>query len=289
MKRRKTMYNRHKLFGGLLVFLLVLVQTGCGKATLSPGKTYKVGEAIPIEDNIILTLQSWDISMDRLITSFSVENKGSEKFLMRGTFSILHQQKGSMDLAPLAFVKQPGLDDCVSTLYGYVLPGETMSGTVCWRDISVNGLSYPLQVKYSLHTIDILKKSVAVWTLDTHKIGETVSINNQVTIALDNVSVSNNGDALQADFTVDNLGPDKLYFDGAFSILRQHGMPGNFAPGMAGVDACGSPIMGYILPGQKVSGNFCWSGLTRGNLSFPVQIKFEFSSQGGEVIWVVNQ
>ncbi len=124
------------------------------------------GEPVQIEKNVVLTLQSWDLSNERLLMTFTVHNKGTEKFLMRGTFSLLHQQKGQKDLASEPFVKFRGVDDCASTLYGFVLPNENWSGTVCFRDPDENDITYPIQVRYSLHRFDLFRGSVVVWSMN---------------------------------------------------------------------------------------------------------------------------
>ncbi len=151
--------TRARWAGILASVFLLWAQVGCGQIGFRPDPLVEPGKPIQIADHINLTLVYWDISLDRLMAAFTVENSGTEKFLMRGIFSILHQQEGSNDLAPLAFVAEPGLSqECASTLYGVVSPGETMQGTVCWEHIHAKGYSYPLHMRYSSHTIDPLKK-----------------------------------------------------------------------------------------------------------------------------------
>ncbi len=285
------MHRQTKLVCTLLVFLLVFLQASCRPFGLTPDPQVKQGESIQIADDVTLKLESWDISRDRLLVRFWVHNTGTEKFLMRGTFSILHQQKGAKDLAPLPFVALPGVaQDCASTLYGYVLPGGTMGGSVCWENISGNGLSYPLKIKYSLHTVDLLKKSVAVWTLATHGIGETPSLNNKVTITVDRATLLQDGDGLKLEYTVENQSPNQYYFDpNLFQIFRQHEMSGDISAGPVGQDGCSTNLLGYIQPGQKASGSICWRGLTQVDVAPPFQVVYGLASPEGEIIWVVNQ
>ncbi len=282
------MNNRNRLLLGFILMGLLLAQAAC---SASSADVHFAGETVQIEKNIILTLQSWDLSNDRLLLTFTVHNRGTEKFLMRGTFLLLHQQEGKKDLASEPFVKFHGLDDCASTLYGDVLPNENWSGTVCWRNLGENGITYPIQVKYSLHQFDLFRGSVAVWELDTHAPGETIPVKDGITITMDRATVSNTGDALQADFTIANQSTEKFSIDGAFAfqILHQQETAQNQLPD-PGNDSCGPTMVGDIQPGQKRSGNFCWSGLTNNQLSFPLQVEYVVAPylQAG-AIWVVNQ
>ncbi len=282
------MNNHSRLLYGFILVALLLAQSACSG---SSADVHLAGETVQIEKNIILTLQSWDLSNDRLLMTFTVHNDGTEKFLMRGTFSILHQQKGQKDLASEPFVKFRGLDDCASTLYGYVLPDENWSGTVCWRNLAENGITYPVQVKYSLHRFDLFRGSVAVWKLDTHTLGDTITIKDGITITMDSASVTHNGDALQADFTVNNQSTQKFSIDGAFAfqILHQQDT-GQDRPPDLGNGSCGPTMMGDIQPGQTMSGHICWTGLTDSQLSFPLQVEYVVTPylQAG-AIWVVNQ
>jgi len=284
------MTSLKKGFYGVLIIGVMLVQTGCAGRSLFQEKTYILNEPIQITDQVSLTLQYWDISMDRLIVSFEVENKSTEKFFMHGTFALLHQQKGTKDLFPLAFVNLPGSSqECASTLYGYVMPGEKMGGTVCWENISQNGISFPLKMRYSLHTFDPFKKSVARWKLETHTVGETVQLNNNITITVNRAMPLNDGDGLRLDYTVKNLNSTKYYFDPTFQILRQQKFSGDIASGPAGQDGCDPTPLGYIQPGQEISGNVCWRGLKQVSLKYPFQVVFGPPVQKDEAVWVINQ
>ncbi len=73
-----------------------------------------------------------------------------------------------------------------------------LGGTVCWENISDNGITYPLQVRYSLHQFDLFRGSVVAWKLSTHTLGETVPLKDGITITMDRAAISNNGDSLSS-------------------------------------------------------------------------------------------
>jgi hypothetical protein len=151
-----------------------------------------------------------------------------------------------------------------------------------------HGLTYPLQIKYSLHMFDPFNKSTALWTMQAYSPGEAIKLKDLVTITLDRIAVSNGGDELRADFTVMNQSAAQYYFDGAFQIVAPEG-PGVQAPSLD-TNSYGSALIGMIQPGKKVAGNVCWSGLLRSAITFPLQIKYGYASETQELIlWVVNQ
>lgn len=284
------MYHRNRLINGFMLIVIVLAQSACANAAAS-ANIHQIGESVEIQKDVILTLKSWDMSADQVNAYFTIQNKGTEKFLMRGFFSILHQQKGKPDLAPLPFVKLTGpAQNCASTLYGDIAPGENWSGTVCWEGLRENGITYPVQMKYSLHKFDLFRGSVAVWKVSEHTVGEAIPIKDGITITMDRTAVSPNGNSLQADFTVENHSAEQFYIEGAFSMqysIAATGGLGGIAPSMNG---CGSALLGYIQSGQKMSGNVCWSDLDQYDISFPARIKYGWTSQGNsEIIWVVDQ
>jgi hypothetical protein len=279
------MYNRNKFFNGLTLLILILVQSGCGKAggsgisstTPSPTKVetfYKVGDVVQLQDRTI-TLNSVAFYKNGRQANFTIENKGSEGFYV--TPALFSAQDGEGRQLPEEIMEEVFNSSCGPALVGQVLPGQILKGNICWKGATV----YPVnKIYYHAVVWEVSGRPgapIPYSKAENYKVGDVIQLQDQ-TITLKNVLFYNNGlqTSVIANFVIENRGSDVLYVNSDLFIADDS--EGN---GLEQELGCG--LEGEVLPGHILQFSLCWNGVT----THPVRIFYYIAPYTPDLIVVM--
>lgn len=255
-----------------------------GNATSPTIVTYKVGDLVEVQNHTI-RLNSLEYRGNLLVTNFSVENKGDKDIHLSSMMSFSAKTNDGTKLETELF-------DCTeSSIDGKVLPGDRLTGNLCWKGANPDSgikLYYEASMlgegaivwEAIAGVADPIKWTDAILKVPVAKIGDVVQVNTH-TISLNSASIT--GNTLKANFTLENKGAEDLNVSSlmSFSARRRDGtaLQGEFYP-------CGTSLDGKVIPGDKLKGDVCWKGA---KLEDGIKIYYvdELLSEGA-VVWKVE-
>jgi hypothetical protein len=120
--------------------------------------------------------------------------------------------------------------------------------------------------------------------LEMFAVGDVIEVGDH-TIVLNSTSTS--GDTLEANFTIENTGDDVLAVSSLISFSARDDEGGKLDQE---IFDCDSLIDGFVLVGDKLKGNICWSGLTTETAKLYYESDFPSTLFGsGDVVWEVQK
>jgi len=114
----------------------------------------------------------------------------------------------------------------------------------------------------------------------TYSVGDVVAVEDQ-TIVLNSFSI--NGNKLQANFTIENMGDKDLNISSLLSFSARDSEGTELE---IDIMSCGGKLDGGILPGDKMKGDICWDGMATDSAKIYYEANL-FSS--GAVVWEVTR
>jgi hypothetical protein len=114
----------------------------------------------------------------------------------------------------------------------------------------------------------------------TYSIGDLIQVGDG-TIVLNSASIQNG--VLHANFTIENKGTSDMNVSSMLSFSAKDSEGTKLEQELFD---CGSSLDGKILPGDKLKGDICWTGLTTNSVKMYYEAEL-FSS--GAVVWEIEQ
>ena len=171
------------------------------------------------------------------------------------------------------------------------MSGDRLRGSICWAGANAED---GIKIYYEA---DLFGEGAMVWEaiegiaeplelsdpqlkVEVFKAGDVVKIQDQ-TIILNRVEFQ--GNVLKANFTIENQGSSDLEVSSMLSFYSRK------RDGSSLEDEffdCGTSFDGSVIPGDKLTGDICWSGA---NADDGIRIYYEaelFSS--GAVVWLIQ-
>jgi predicted small secreted protein len=115
-----------------LVVIVALGLTACGNKSGggSSGGAHNIGDAVQVTDkNLVITMESGSITANKILTSFTIENKGSADFTVDPATTFQVSATSGTD----AVIVTVDNVDCTKTFKAPVPAGGKVTGDVCWR------------------------------------------------------------------------------------------------------------------------------------------------------------
>jgi hypothetical protein len=220
-----------------------------------------------------------------LVADFSVENLGDTDVDMSSMLSLSAKRSDGTQL------EQEYFDCGTSSLDGKVLPGDRLRGNICWTGANVED---GIKIYYEA---SLFGEGAIVWEatpgvaedleitdaqlkVDVFQTGDVVEIQNH-TIVLNAAEFQ--GNILKANFTIENQGSSDVNVS---SMLSFYAKKRDGSKLEQEYFDCGTSFDGSVIPGDKLTGDICWSGA---NPDDGIKIYYEaelFSS--GAVVWVIE-
>jgi hypothetical protein len=252
--------------------------------TTSQVEVFKVGDLIEGKDHTI-RLNSIDYQGTVLVANFSVENIGDSDVDMSSMLSFSAKRNDGTKL------EQEYFDCGTSQLDGKVLPGDRLRGSVCW-----SGAKEDEGIKI-YYEADLFGEGADVWEtisgvaepqeladaqlkVDVFEAGDIVQVKEH-TIVLNNVTMQ--GAVLKANITIENQGSSDLEIS---SILSFHARTRDGSTLEQEYFDCGTSFDGSVIPGDKLTGDICWSGAKADD---GIRIYYQSEVFGsGAIVWRVE-
>ncbi len=246
--------------------------------------TYNVGDLIEGKDHTI-RLNSLSFTGNVLTADFTVENFSDSDVNMSSMMGFTAKNSDGTKL------DQEFMDCGVARLDGKVLSGDRLRGSVCWK-----GADPANNIKI-YYEENLFGEGAIVWEavagvaeelpvtdpqlkVDIYKAGDIVQLQDH-TIVLNSAQI--NGDVLKANFTIQNTGSADVDVSSMLSLYVRN--RAGFTLGKEYFD-CGTSFDGSIIPGDKLTGDVCWSGAKSGD-----GLKIFYESElfsAGAVVWQVE-
>jgi len=244
----------------------------------------KIGDVVMV-DNHTIRLNSLEYQSTKLVAEFTVENIGDADVDLSSLISFSAKTNEGIKLETEMF-------ECgTSSIDGKVLPGDRLTGTICWSDANPEA---GIRIYYEASLFGegaVVWEAVAgraesiVWEdaqfkVEVYSEGDLVQVGSH-TIILNSAVIS--GGVLKANFTLENQGTSDLNVSSlmSFSARKRDGssLEGEYF-------SCGSSLDGSVLPGDKLKGDVCWKGA---NIEDGINIYYvdNFLSEGA-VVWAIK-
>ncbi len=244
-------------------------------------EVFKVGDTVQVDGHTI--------------RMNSVEYAGS---ILKAGFTLINTGDDDTNLSELSFSAKAAdgtkLDidifDCGSSVSGKVLPGDVLTGFICWSGASAdagNKIYYEANLFANGAVVfdasagdagpaDLSGVSAPKTTI--YKVGDIIKVQDH-TIIMNSAEAQ--GSSLKANFTIENGGSDDLAVS---SIMSFSARSADGTKLEQDIFDCGSGLDGSVLPGDKLKGNICWKGAAAG-----ARIYYEGSLFGsGAIVWQVQ-
>ncbi len=281
-------YYEASLFGsGAVVWEAVEGEaelSGLDTGTSSTITTYAVGDVIEVQDHTV-RLNSVAYQGTVLMANFTIENHGDSDV---STSSMIAFDARKGDGSSL---QQEYFDCGISSLDGSVLPGDRLRGNVCWSGANPDD---GIKIYYEASllgdgalvweavegAIVVNETSDPVLGIEEFNIGDVVAVDDQ-TITLN--SVAFNGNVLQANFTIENLGSTDVNVSSMLSFNARQRDGSNLEQEYF---SCGTSLDGTVIPGDLLRGDVCWKGANPDN---GIRIYYEADVfEQSAVVWPVE-
>lgn len=247
-------------------------------------EVFKIGDVVQGQSHTI-RLNSLEYQGTVLVTDFTVENLGDSDVDMSSMLSFSAKKSDG------TLLEQEYFDCGTSGLDGKVLPGDRLRGSICWAGASAED---GIKIYYEA---DLFGEGAIVWEtiagtaealdmpdaqlkVDVFRAGDVIQLQDH-TIVLNSVEFQ--GNILKANFTIENQGSSDVEVSSLVSFYaRKH----DGSSLEQEYFDCGTSFNGSVIPGDKLTGDICWSGA---NPSDGIKIYYQaelFSS--GAVVWVVE-
>lgn len=262
----------------------VAEELGTDSSTPPQIKVFQVGDLVQGQDHTI-RLNSIEYQGPVLVSDFSVENLGDSDVDLSSMLSF-SAKKGDGTV-----LEQEYFDCGTSSLDGKVLSGDRLRGSICWAGASaedgikiyyeadlfgegamvweaVEGIAEPLELSDAQLKVDVFRASDVIQIQDS-------------TIILNRAEFQ--GNILKANFTIENQGSSDLEVSSMLSFYARKRDGSSLEQEYFD---CGTSFDGSVIPGDKLTGDICWSGA---NPEDGIKIYYEaelFSS--GAVVWYVE-
>jgi hypothetical protein len=258
---------------------------------LSPGpdeppqvEVFQVGDLVQGQDHTI-RLNSVAYQETILVADFTVENLGDSDVDMSSMMSFSAKKSDG------TLLEQEYFDCGTSSLDGKVLSGDRLRGSICWVGASAED---GIRIYYEA---DLFGEGAVVWEaiegiaeplelpdaqlkVDVFKSGDVVQIQDH-TIILNSVEFQ--GNVLKANFTIENQGSSDLEVSSMLSFYARKRDGSSLEQEYFD---CGTSFDGSVIPGDKLTGDICWSGA---NPDDGIKIYYEAELFGsGAVVWPVE-
>lgn len=245
---------------------------------------FKVGDLIQ-GNSLSIRLNSVEYQGMTLVTDFTIENLGNSDVNVSSIVSFSAKRNDG------TLLEQEYFDCGSSTFDGKVLPGDRLTGAICWTEADVED---GIRIFYEE---DLFSDGAIVWDaasgvaedlmlpdaqlkVETFNVGDIIQVQDQ-TIVLNNVGVQ--GSTLKANFTIENNGSSDLNVS---SILSFYARKRDGSTLEQEYFSCGTSFDGSVIPGDKLTGDICWLGAS---LEDGIKIYYEaqlFTS--GAIVWIVK-
>jgi len=247
-------------------------------------EVFEVGDLIEVKEHTI-RLDGVEYQGTILVADYTVENLGGSDVDMSSIMSFSAKKNDG------TLLEQEYFDCGTSGLDGKVLPGDRLRGSVCWAGANEED---GIRIYYEA---DLFSEGAIVWEaiesiaeplelsdaqlkVDVFRAGDVVQIQDQI-ISLNNVEIQ--GNVLKANFTIENQGSTDLEVS---SLLSFYARKGDGSPLEQEYFDCGTAFDGSVIPGDKLTGDICWSGAGPGD---GIKIYYEADLFGsGAVVWFVE-
>jgi hypothetical protein len=171
------------------------------------------------------------------------------------------------------------------------LPGDRLRGSICWAgatsddgikiyyeaDLFGEGAVVWEAVEGTAETIELTDAQLKT---DVFQVGDPIQVQD-TSVVLNSAEID--GNMLKANFTLENQGSSDLEIS---SMLSFYARKRDGSPLEQEYFDCGSSMDGSVIPGDKLTGDICW---TEANPEDGIKIYFEpelFSE--GAVVWLVE-
>ena len=281
-------YYESSLFGqGAVVWNAtegVAEEIDTGSETSSQVTVFLVGELVDIQDHTI-RLNSVEYQGNVLAADFLVENYGDSDVDMSSMLSFNAKKSDG------TLLDQEYMDCGTSSLDGKVLPGDRLRGSICWSGaLAEDGIKL-------YYEDDLFGEGAIVWDaitgsselpdlpdpqlkVDVYKVSDLIQLQDH-TIVLNNAEFL--GNVLKANLTIENQGSSDVDVS---SMLSFYARTRDGSSLEQEYFDCGTSFDGSVIPGDKLTGDICWSGA---NPEDGIRIYYEDELFGsGAVVWLVE-
>lgn len=246
-------------------------------------QVFQAGDVVEVSDHTI-RVNSIAFSGSVLVVDFTVENTGSSDITISSLASFSAKRSDGV------LLDQEYFDCGTSSLDGKVLPGDRLRGKVCW---SAANPEDAIKIYYEA---DLFGEGAVVWdaveadagvlevgdpqlSVETFSAGELIQLSGQ-TIILNSVEITNG--VLKANFTIENQGTEDVNVS---SLLSFYARVRDGSELEVEIFSCGTSFDGSVIPGDKLTGDICWSGAS---IEDGIRIYYEADFIGeGAVVWIV--
>ena len=245
---------------------------------------FKIGDVVQGQSHTI-RLNSLEYQGTVLVADFTVENLGDSDVDMSSMLSFSAKKNDG------TLLEQEYFDCGTSSLDGKVLPGDRLRGNICWAGANAED---GIKVYYEAN---LFGEGAIVWEaiagtaeasdlpnaqlkVDVFRAGDVIQLQDH-TIVLNSAGFQ--GNILKANFTIENQGSSDVEVSSMLSFYAR--MRDGLSLEQEYFD-CGTSFDGSVIPGDKLTGDICWSGANPGD---GVKIYYQaelFSS--GAVVWIVE-
>jgi len=247
-------------------------------------EVFQVGDLVEVQEHQI-RLNSLEYRGTVLVADFTVENPGDSDVDMSSMMSFSAKKGDGTKLEQEIF-------DCgTSALDGKVLPGDRLRGTICWAAASPDA---GIRIYYEAAllgegavvweaiagTAEPLEVTDALPKAGVFRVGDFVQIQEH-TVVLNSVEFQ--GGVLKANFTLENQGASDLEVSSMLSFYARRRDGSSLEEEYFD---CGTSLDGSVIPGDKLTGDVCWSGASPGD-GIKLYYEAELFSEGAAV-WVVE-
>lgn len=252
--------------------------------TPSQIEMYKVGDLVEIQDHTI-RLNSLIYQGNVLMADFTIENLGDSDVDASSMLSFTAKKSDGTKL------EQEILDCENSGLDGKILPGDRLRGSICWAGATPDD---GIKIYYEA---DLFGEGAIVWEAvegtaesieltdsqlktDVFHVGDPIQVQD-TSVVLN--SAEFDGNMLKANFTLENQDSSDLEIS---SMLSFYARKRDGSPLEQEYFDCGTSLDGSVIPGDKLTGDICWTGA---HPEDGIKIYFEpelFSE--GAVVWLVE-
>ncbi len=247
-------------------------------------EVFQVGDLVQGQDHTI-RLNGIEYQGTILVADYTAENLGDSDVDMSSMLSFSAKKSDG------TLLEQEYFDCGTSGLDGKVLPGDRLRGSICWAGANEED---GIKIYYEA---DLFGEGAIVWEaiesiaeplelsdvqlkVDVFRAGDVVQIQDQ-TISLNSVEIQ--GNVLKANFTIENQGSGDLEVS---SLLSFYARKRDGSSLEQEYFDCGTTFDGSVIPGDKLTGDICWSGASPGD---GIRIYYEAELFGsGAVVWFVE-
>lgn len=257
------------------------LDTGGGAPT--EVQVFTIGEIVEVDDHTI-RLNSLEYQGNVLVANISLLNIGDSDINASSMLSFSAKKGDGTKLEQEIF-------DCGTSMDGSVLPGDRLRGDICWSGASPED---GIKIYYEAN---FLGEGAIVWEaiegvadpeaesgtdlkVEMFSVGDVIQVEDH-TVILNSAEIA--GNVVKANFTVDNLGSSDLAVS---SLLSFYAKTPDGTKLEQEIFDCGTSLDGSVLPGDKLRGDICWSGLIADQ---EIKLYYESDLFGkGAMVWVVE-